>query len=52
MGQLLFGLEHPKLFVLLLPLILYHMLQLLVGAILLGRWQNNESAMFRDEGSL
>ena len=48
MGQLLFGLEHPKLFVLLLPLILYHMLQLLVGAILLGRWQNNESAMFRD----
>ena len=52
MGQLLFGLEHPKLFVLLLPLILYHMLQLLVGAILLGRWQNNESAMFRVEDSL
>lgn len=52
MGQLLFGLEHPKLFVLLLPLILYHMLQLLVGAILLGRWQNNESARFRDEDSL
>ena len=52
MGQLLFGLEHPKLFVLLLPLILYHMLQLLVGAILLGRWQNNESAKFRAEDSL
>ena len=52
MGQLLFGLEHPKLFVLLLPLILYHMLQLLVGAILLGRWQNKESAMFRAEDSL
>jgi sodium/bile acid cotransporter 7 len=47
MGQLLFGLEHPKLFFLLLPLILYHMLQLLVGAILLGRWQDNESPTFR-----
>ena len=52
MGQLLFGLEHPKLFVLLLPLILYHMLQLLVGAILLGRWQDDESATFRSKDSL
>ena len=47
MGQLLFGLEHPNLFFLLLPLILYHMLQLLVGAFLLGRWQDNESPTFR-----
>jgi len=52
MGQLLFGLEHPKLFVLFLPLILYHMLQLLVGAILLGRWQDDESATFRSKDSL
>ena len=52
MGQLLFGLEHPKLFFLLLPLIFYHMLQLLVGAILLGRWQDDESATFRSEDSL
>ena len=42
MGQLLFGLEHPQLFVLLLPLILYHMLQLLVGGILVGRFSPSE----------
>jgi sodium/bile acid cotransporter 7 len=52
MGQLLFGLEHPRLFFLLLPLILYHMLQLLVGAILLGRWQDSESPTFLSEDSL
>ena len=52
MGQLLFGLEHPNLFFLLLPLILYHMLQLLTGAILLGHWRNNQSANFRPEDSI
>jgi sodium/bile acid cotransporter 7 len=52
MGQLLFGLEHPRLFFLLLPLILYHMLQLLVGAILLGHWQDSESPTFLSKDSL
>ena len=52
MCQLLFGLEHPRLFFLLLPLILYHMLQLLVGAILLGHWQDSKSPTFLSEDSL
>lgn len=37
MGQLLFGLEHPQFFTLMLPLIIYHMIQLLVGGIIIGR---------------
>ncbi len=42
MGQLLFGLEHPQLFSLLLPLILYHVLQLLAGGVLVGHFSPSE----------
>ncbi len=52
MGQLLFGLEHPRLFFLLFPLIVYHMLQLLIGAILLGHWQGSKPQTFLSKDSL
>ena len=38
MGQLIFGLEHPQIFALLLPLVLYHVLQLLLGGVVVGRF--------------
>lgn len=37
MGQVIFGIAHPQLFELLLPLILYHMLQLFLGSLMLNR---------------
>jgi len=45
MGYLLFGQEHPRLFAILLPLILFHPLQLLLGAALCSRLRRSSDQM-------